>query len=234
MFIKPELKIVSVEDTPELNLPHENWIPSVVRPGFGLNGRGSITLFDLLKAAVRQRPDYIIVGEVRGEEAYTLFQAIATGHLGMCTLHAESVEAVINRLESEPMNIPRPLIAMIDDIVIQVRTEVNGKPARRVSTVTEIVGIDPKTKEILAHEVYKWDPQSDSFVYSGKSYVLERHRERLGLTKKEIENEIEKRKAVLQWMVENNIRRYTEVAKVIREYYADPDRVYRKVRVGVK
>ena len=234
MFIKPELKIVSVEDTPELNLPHENWIPSVVRPGFGLNGRGSITLFDLLKAAVRQRPDYIIVGEVRGEEAYTLFQAIATGHLGMCTLHAESVEAVINRLESEPMNIPRPLIAMIDDIVIQVRTEVNGKPARRVSTVTEIVGMDPKTKEILAHEVYKWDPQSDSFVYSGKSYVLERHRERLGLTKKEVENEIEKRKAVLQWMVENNIRRYTEVANVIREYYADPDRVYRKVRVGVK
>ena len=234
MFIKPELKIVSVEDTPELNLPHENWIPSVVRPGFGLNGKGSITLFDLLKAAVRQRPDYIIVGEVRGEEAYTLFQAIATGHLGMCTLHAESVEAVINRLESEPMNIPRPLIAMIDDIVIQVRTEVNGKPARRVSTVTEIVGMDPKTKEILAHEVYKWDPQSDSFVYSGKSYVLERHRERLGLTKKEVENEIEKRKAVLQWMVENNIRRYTEVAKVIREYYADPDRVYRKVRVGVK
>ena len=234
MFIKPELKIVSVEDTPELNLPHENWIPSVVRPGFGLDGRGSITLFDLLKAAVRQRPDYIIVGEVRGEEAYTLFQAIATGHLGMCTLHAESVEAVINRLESEPMNIPRPLIAMIDDIVIQIRTEVNGKPARRVSTVTEIVGMDPKTKEILAHEVYKWDPQSDSFVYSGKSYVLERHRERLGLTKKEVENEIEKRKAVLQWMVENNIRRYTEVAKVIREYYADPDRVYRKVRVGVK
>ncbi|MCD6243495.1 type II/IV secretion system ATPase subunit [Candidatus Bathyarchaeota archaeon] len=234
MFIKPELKIVSVEDTPELNLPHENWIPSVVRPGFGLNGKGSITLFDLLKAAVRQRPDYIIVGEVRGEEAYTLFQAIATGHLGMCTLHAESVEAVINRLESEPMNIPRPLIAMIDDIVIQVRTEVNGKPARRVSTVTEIVGMDPKTKEILAHEVYKWDPKSDSFVYSGKSYVLERHRERLGLTKKEVENEIERRKAVLQWMVENNIRRYTEVAKVIREYYADPDRVYRKVRVGVK
>ena len=234
MFIKPELKIVSVEDTPELNLPHENWIPSVVRPGFGLDGRGSITLFDLLKAAVRQRPDYIIVGEVRGEEAYTLFQAIATGHLGMCTLHAESVEAVINRLESEPMNIPRPLIAMIDDIVIQIRTEVNGKPARRVSTVTEIVGMDPKTKEILAHEVYKWDPKSDSFVYSGKSYVLERHRERLGLTKKEVENEIEKRKAVLQWMVENNIRRYTEVAKVIREYYADPDRVYRKVRVGVK
>ncbi|RLI19941.1 type IV secretory pathway protein, partial [Candidatus Bathyarchaeota archaeon] len=230
MFIKPELKIVSVEDTPELNLPHENWIPSVVRPGFGLDGRGSISLFELLKAAVRQRPDYIIVGEVRGEEAYTLFQAIATGHLGMCTLHAESVEAVINRLESEPMNIPRPLIAMLDDVVIQVRTEIDGRPARRVSTVTEIVGMDPETKEILAHEVYRWNPQNDSFTYSGKSYVLERHRERLGLTERAVEREIERRRAVLQWMVDNNIRRYTDVANVIREYYADPERVYRKVR----
>ena len=88
MFIKPELKIVSVEDTAELNLPHENWIPSVVRQGFGFEEKGAITLFDLLKAAVRQRPDYIIVGEVRGEEAYTLFQAMATGHLGMSTIHA--------------------------------------------------------------------------------------------------------------------------------------------------
>jgi len=234
MFIKPELKIVSVEDTPELNLPHENWIPSVARPGFGLDGKGSISLFELLKAAVRQRPDYIIVGEVRGEEAYTLFQAIATGHLGMCTLHAESVEAVINRLESEPMNIPRPLIAMLDDIVIQIRTEVGGRPARRISTVTEIVGVNPETKEIMAHEVYKWNPQDDSFIYSGKSYVLERHRKRLGITEKEVEREIERRKAVLQWMADNNIRRYTEVANVIREYYADPERVYRKVRVGVK
>jgi len=137
MFIKPELKIVSVEDTPELNLPRENWIPSVVRPGFGFCEKGAITLFDLLKAAVRQRPDYIIVGEIRGEEAYTLFQAIATGHLGMCTMHAESVEAVINRLGSEPMNIPKPLIAMIDDVVIQVRTEIDGKPARRIKTVTK-------------------------------------------------------------------------------------------------
>ncbi|HML02690.1 MAG TPA: type II/IV secretion system ATPase subunit, partial [Candidatus Bathyarchaeia archaeon] len=108
MFIKPELKIVSVEDTAELNLPHENWIPSVVRAGYGFEENvDAITLFDLLKAAVRQRPDFIIVGEVRGEEAYTLFQAMATGHLGMSTIHAESVDSVLRRMESEPMNIPR-------------------------------------------------------------------------------------------------------------------------------
>ena len=234
MFIKPELKIVSVEDTPELNLPHENWIPSVVRPGFGPSEKGAITLFDLLKAAVRQRPDYIIVGEIRGEEAYTLFQAIATGHLGMCTIHAESVEAVINRLESEPMNIPRPLIAMIDDIVIQIRTEINGRPARRIKTVTEVVELSPKTKEIKIHEVYRWNPRDDSFTFSGKSYILERHMKKFGLEWKEIEKELKRRAAVLKWMVENNIRKYTEVAKVIREYYADPERVYRKARVGAK
>jgi len=234
MFIKPELKIVSVEDTPELNLPHENWIPSVVRPGFGFSEKGAITLFDLLKAAVRQRPDYIIVGEIRGEEAYTLFQAIATGHLGMCTIHAESVETVINRLESEPMNIPKTLIAMINDIVIQIRTEINGKPARRIKTVTEVVGLNTKTKEIKTHEVYRWNPKDDSFIFSGKSYILERHMKRLGLKWKEVEKELKRRAAVLQWMADNNIRKYTEVAKVIREYYADPERVYRKVRVGAK
>ena len=152
----------------------------------------------------------------------------------MCTMHAESVEAVINRLSSEPMNIPKPLIAMIDDIVIQVRTEINGKPARRIKTVTEIVGLDSKTGEIKTHEVYRWNPKDDSFTFSGKSYLLEKHTKRTGLKWKEIEKELKRRAAVLKWMAENNIRKYTEVAKVIREYYADPERVYRKVRVGSK
>ncbi|MGB9779205.1 MAG: type II/IV secretion system ATPase subunit, partial [Candidatus Bathyarchaeales archaeon] len=159
MFIKPEMKIVSVEDTQELNLPHENWIPSVVRLGFGHEDRkgGTITLFDLLKAAVRQRPDYIIVGEVRGEEAYTLFQAMATGHLGMSTIHAESVEATINRLQSEPMNIPKPLIAMTNVIMVMTRTEIEGKPARRASVTSEVLGLNSKTKSILTEDVFRWN-----------------------------------------------------------------------------
>src|SRR3989441_5029622 len=102
--------------------PHENWLSSVVRAGFGVTGEVSeITLFDLLKNAMRQRPEYIIVGEVRGAEAYTLMQAIATGHGGLATLHADSAEAAIHRLESEPMNIPRPLIPTIDVIAVQTR-----------------------------------------------------------------------------------------------------------------
>ncbi len=177
MFIKPEMKIVSVEDTQELNLPHENWVPSLVRLSFEHEEKsaGNITLFNLLKAAVRQRPDYIIVGEVRGEEAYTRFQAMATGHLGMCTIHAESVESAISRLESEPMNIPRPLIAMTDVIMVMARTEIDGKPARRTLTSTEIAGIDPISKKILTEEVFRWKAKEDIFEYLGHSNLLEKH-----------------------------------------------------------
>ena len=233
MFIKPGLKLVSVEDTAELNLPHENWIPSVARTGFGHNENenGDITLFDLLKAAVRQRPDYLIIGEVRGEEAYTLFQAMATGHLGMGTIHGESANSVIHRLESEPMNIPRPLLTMIDAIPVQLRTEVDGKPVRRTHAITEIVGLDPKTRELLTHDVYRWDARSDSFVYSGHSHLLEEKMKRKGLNKKELQNELYQRKTVLDWMVKKGIRKYTDVVSVIREYYADPTRVFRKARL---
>jgi flagellar protein FlaI len=232
MFIKPEFKIVSVEDTAELNLPHENWIPSVVRTG-SEKARTGITLFDLLKAAVRQRPDYIIVGEVRGEEAYTLFQAMATGHLGMSTIHGESVESALRRLEAAPMNIPRSLLPMIDIILVQGRTEIAGKPARRAFSATEMVGLDPRTKELLTNDVYHWDAGTDSFTYLGRSYVLERIMRKLGVSAQDVQNELLMRRTVLEWMVKNKIRKYTDVANLIREYYADPMRVYHKAKVGV-
>jgi len=236
MFIKPEMKIVSVEDTQELNLPHENWIPSVVRLSFGHDdkGAGNITLFDLLKAAVRQRPDYIIVGEVRGEEAYTLFQAMATGHLGMCTIHAESVESVINRLESEPMNIPKPLIAMTDVIMVMSRTEINGRPARRTTATAEVVDFNQNTKNIVTEEVFRWKAKEDYFDFSGHSSLLEEHMKKDDLSDEEIRRELQRRKIVLEWMVKKGIRRYIDVANVIREYYANSDRVFQKARVGLR
>jgi flagellar protein FlaI len=236
MFIKPEMKIVSVEDTQELNLPHENWIPSVVRLGFGNEDKrnGSITLFDLLKAAVRQRPDYIIVGEVRGEEAYTLFQAMATGHLGMCTLHAESVEAAMNRLESEPMNIPKPLVAMTNFIMVMNRTEVDGKPARRVSTTTEVLGYDAEKGLINTGETSVWNPKFDHFSSPGKSILLERRIAKMGISEEEVKRELYRRQTVLDWMAREGIRRHTDVANVIREYYANSERVFQKARVGLR
>jgi len=236
MFIKPEMKIVSVEDTQELNLPHENWIPSVVRVGFGSEGirNGSITLFDLLRTAVRQRPDYIVVGEVRGEEAYTLFQAMATGHLGMCTIHAESVEAVMNRLESEPMNIPKPLIAMIDTIMIMSRTEIGGKPARRVNSTTEILGLDRRKGSILTKEVLSWNPRFDKFTFSEHSPLLQEHTKKTGISEEEVKHELKRRQTILDWMTRKGIRRYTDVADVIRAYNANSDRVFQKARVGLR
>ena len=229
MFIKPDMKIVSIEDTPELNLPHENWIPTTTRAHIGLGTETSdITLFDLLKASLRQRPDYIIVGEIRGAEAYTLFQAVSTGHLGMSTIHAESVESAVYRLESEPMNVPRTLISGIDLITIQKRVEHVNKPTRRTVTTSEIVGLDPRSKEILTNEVYKWNPAEDTFEYTGRSYLVERIAEKRGITTDEANKEIQRRARVLEWMRERNVRNYKEVSDTIRRYYEDPEYVYKE------
>jgi len=233
MFIKPTAKIVSIEDTPELQLPHENWLPSVVRTGFGVSGKISeISLYDLLKNAMRQRPEYIIVGEVRGAEAYTLVQAIATGHGGLATLHADSVEAAIHRLESEPMNIPRPLITTIDVVAVQSRVRLGDKSVRRIVSVSEIVGIDPLTKDILTNEIFKWDPRTDSFVYSGRSYVLEKLVKRHGVVFDAATKELENRKQLIQWMAENQVRDYKDVVEFIRSYYLDSAGVLERIRKG--
>jgi len=234
MFIVPDFKVVSIEDTAELNLPHENWIPSVSRTGFGAVGSpAEISLFDLLKAAMRQRPDYIIVGEVRGGEAYTLFQSMATGHGGLSSMHADSVTAAIHRLESEPMNIPPTLIMTLDVIAMQSRVRVAERSTRRITHIAELVRIDPVSKEILINDVFKWEPKTDSFVYSGRSYVLEKIVERHGVPMELIKKELDRRKTVLDWMVKAGIRRYTDVSAVIRDYYADSTKVYEKARLGL-
>lgn len=224
MFIRPDLKVVSIEDTPELNLPHENWIPAATRTHFGLSTESAdVSLFDLLKASLRQRPDYIIVGEIRGAEAYTLFQAVSTGHLGMSTVHAESVESCVYRLESAPMNIPRTLIAGIDIILVQKRVELNGRPERKTVATSEIVGLDPRSGEILTNEVYRWNSSEDTFDFTGRSYILEKIADRTGKTPEQAMEEIQRRTKVIQWMIKTNVRNYKEVSNVIRRYLENPE-----------
>jgi len=219
MFIKPDLKIVSIEDTPELNLPHDNWIPAVTRTHFGLSTENAdVSLFDLLKASLRQRPDYIIVGEIRGSEAYTLFQAVSTGHLGMSTVHAESVESTVYRLESAPMNIPRTLIAGIDIILVLKRMDIAGKPGRKTISTSEIVGLDPRSGEILTNEVYHYNAAEDAFDYTGRSYIIEKIAEKTGITLEQANEEIERRKKIIRWMVKKHIRDYKDVSNIIRNY----------------
>jgi archaeal flagellar protein FlaI len=226
MFIKPDLKVVSIEDTPEINLPHENWIPATTRSHFGIaTDSADVTLFDLLKASLRQRPDYIIVGEIRGQEAYTLFQAVSTGHLGMSTVHAESVESAVYRLESAPMNIPRTLIAGIDIILVQKRVEIKGKPVRKTVAASEIVGLDPRSGEILTNEVYRWNATEGTFDYTGRSYILEKIAEKTGLSIEQAEEELANRRKVITWMAKKNIRNYKEVSDLIRTYLENPAKV---------
>ena len=232
MFIEPGEKIVSVEDTPELNLPHENWIQSVTR---GVGTAGEITMFDLLKASLRQRPDVLIVGEVRGEEAFTLLQSIATGHGGLGTIHADSVEATINRLTTEPMNIPRSLAGTtLDCIVMQLKIRLAERSVRRVVAVTEVVGHDPRTDEIVLNDAFKWDPIVDRFTYSGRSKLFDKITLKFGTRPEEIRRDIDGRKVFLDWLVAKNIRGHAEVSNQVREFYGGPYAVINKAKVELE
>jgi archaeal flagellar protein FlaI len=220
MFIPPDQKIVSVEDTPELNLSHKNWIQSISRGG---GVAGEITLFDLLKAALRQRPDIIIVGEVRGVEAFTLFQAIATGHGGLGTVHADSVEAAINRLTTEPMNVPKSLLgATLDCIIMQLRIKLKDKSVRRMVHVAEIVGHEGSTDQIVLNNVFKWDPVSDKYIFGGRSRLFDKITKRFGTTPEKIRQDLDDRRVFLAWLQQQNIRDYRDVSQQIREFYSDP------------
>jgi flagellar protein FlaI len=234
MFILPDNKVITIEDTPELNLPHKNWIASVARLGFGTAATAAeISLFDLLKAAMRQRPDYIIVGEVRGDEAFTLFQAMATGHGGLSSIHADSVLSVLRRLESAPLNIPRTLLPTLDMICVQSRMKVGNAPARRLVHLADVVGIDPSSGEVDINDVFKWDPKTDSFNFSGRSHTLEKLAERAGSSRESVQEEMRRRKTVLEYMAKKNIRRYSDVGATIRDYYMDPTRAYERARLGL-
>ncbi len=226
LFIPPESKIVSIEETREINLPHPNWIPGVSRQGFGevVNNKmvGEIDMYDLMKAALRQRPEYILVGEIRGQEAYVLFQAMATGHATYSTVHADSAKSLIHRMEGKPINIPRIMMRALDILTIQISTRLKGKRVRRCKQVIEIIDIDPTTKEILTNEVFHWDPVEDKHVYTGKSYVLEGIRARWDMSKDDIAQEIKNRSTILNWMKDNNVRKYEEVGKVVSRYAENP------------
>ena len=234
LFIPRESKIVSIEETREINLPHPNWIPGVVRSGFGevINDKlaGEIDLYDLMKAALRQRPEYILVGEIRGKEAYVLFQAMATGHTTYSTFHADSAQSLIHRLEGKPIEIPRVMLQSLDIVTIQIQAELGDKRVRRVKQIVEIVDIDPMTKEILTNEVFRWDPVQDHFYFSGKSYVMERIRNQHGQSKEDMLDELSRRVEILEWMQENNIRAFKDVARIVSSYIDTPDDVMEKVR----
>ncbi len=234
LFIPPQMKVVSIEDTREIQVAQKNWIAGITRGGFGprdAHGRqaGEIDMFALLKNALRQRPEYIIVGEVRGAEAYNLFQAMATGHSAYGTLHADSVDAAIHRLESDPINIPRPLLEALDIICVQILTRVGDMRVRRTKTVTEMVGLDPNTKEILTNEVFRWDPAHDEFEYTGTSYNMQRIALETGRTEDQVEQDWADREKVIRYLIRHKMHHYRDVHEVINAYYKHPEQTMRIV-----
>ena len=233
-FIRPGQKVVSIEDTQELNLPLENWIPAVSRQNFTDGKIGEINQYDLLRAALRQRPDIIIVGETRGREAYTLFQAMATGHGGFSSIHADSIEATLTRLASSPMDIPKQLIAnTLDIITLQLKIRVKERSVRRIIQISEIAGLDDGANKIKTHDFFKWDPITDVHKCTGNSIVLNKIKERIGESTETINEELRKRKLAIEWMVKNDIRQQEDVAREVHEFYSDSERFSERKRLGV-
>lgn len=224
LFIRPNLKVVSIEDTAELRLPHPHWIPEVSRTPLSIEGRkGEVTLFDLLRSSLRQRPDYIIMGEVRGKEAFVLFQQMATGHPSLATIHAASISQLMDRLTTPPISLPPSLLENIDIIVFLLFSRLRGSYVRRADSVLEVTGL--KDKLPVTREIFNWKPLDDSFSSVGKSIVLHKIAIKLGITQDSVKEELIRRKSVLEWMVAQEVYDYREVARVVSIYYNNPQRV---------
>ena len=234
-LVKPGSKIITIEETAELNLPHDNWVSLIARQSYGLGGSsvGEVALFDLVKTSMRHRPDIMIVGEIRGEEAYVLFQALATGHGGMATMHAENIDSAVKRLTSKPMEIAPAYIPLMNIVLSIQRIHLikNGekKAVRRVINVNEIADYEKYRTPI------SWEPAQDIHeTRLDKSILLTSISQKRGITKQELIEEIGKRKDVLHWMIEKNIRSYKDVAAIIGEYYARPKQIYEKIQTELE
>jgi len=227
LFMPENAKIITIEDTRELKLPHKNWIPSVTRHSFMGSDTGAVGMYDLLKAALRQRPEYLIVGEVRGQEAITLFQAMSTGHTSFSTLHADSVDSTIHRLEYPPLSVPRSMMQALDVFAIQSQVFIGKKRERRNFEITENLGIDPITKNIKTMKLFEWIPAKDSFTGLGASLsskILEDIAKFNAWSEEKLREELEVRKKLLELMAERAVSPEEFIAAV-RTYQVNPEKV---------
>ncbi|TET57298.1 secretion system protein E [Candidatus Bathyarchaeota archaeon] len=223
-LVRPNYKIISIEEVAEINLPHENWTATISRSGFGVASEGEITLYDLIKSAVRHRPDLIIVGEVRGEEAYVLFQALATGHGGLCTTHAEDVETAINRLTQPPMNIPSSIIPLMNCAIIvkHVRAPIflGGNKTLSSRKFIRVAEIEAASS---IRNVFTWNASIDAFEEKLKdSYLIAKIAKNMDVSVERIFDDLERRKETLLNMAEHNIRDYRSVNTVLSKHYYNP------------
>ncbi len=218
LLIPPEVKVVTVEESPELNLTsRENWISLITRLSTEA-GVANVTLYELLKSALRQRPDVIIVGEIRGEEAYTFFQAVSLGHGGLATMHAENTESAIQRLLAEPFKIPKSVLQLVRVYVCLGRVQLSGKVvARRVIEVREVEGVDPRTNELILGTPFKWSRDKDALVFSGYSHVIKLIAERKQVDYNEVFNDLLRRATVMKWAAKRKMG-VRDLQSVVRDY----------------
>jgi flagellar protein FlaI len=228
-FIPPDAKIISIEDTRELSLYQKNWVPNVTREMLGVK---PIDMNELVKVTMRQRPECLIVGEVRGVEAQAMFQAICTGHTAFSTMHAGSVQAAVNRLEGDPINLPRPMLAELDIVCLQLLTNLGSERVRRNLQITEFAGLDPITEEIRIVDTFHWDPSSDTFRKVEESWVLRELRRNLGMTPIQLKKELRNREKVLTWLASQADITPSQVADTLSQYYYNPESVLRRIGEG--
>ncbi len=221
-FIPPASKIVSIEDTPELQVPHPNWTREVVRNTS--DNSSSVTMFDLLRAALRQRPNEIIIGEIRGEEGAIAFQAMQTGHSCMATFHASSVERLIQRMTGHPINVPKTYVDNLNLVIIMSAVRLpNGSTGRRVLSINEVIEYDTATDSFGFIEVFRWDPATDTFEYPGymNAHLLEHVvAERRGMPPREhrqIYKILDDRANILRNLAEQEITNFYELHNVLTQ-----------------
>jgi flagellar protein FlaI len=231
-FIPASDRVVTIEDTAELRLPVEHWVRLETRPP-NIEGKGEITMDVLLKNALRMRPDRIVVGEVRGREANTLVAAMNTGHDGsLGTVHANSARETITRLTNPPMGVPMVMLPSLDIILMQNKFTYDGKMVRRITEIAEIRGM--RDGDVDLSVIYAWDPRDDTVKPTGRSMLALRKIAALkGVSLEDIQEEIDRRAKVIEYMVRKGLRRIKEVGEVVNEYYIDPDAMLRKVDEGV-
>jgi flagellar protein FlaI len=239
LFVPTAFKIVSIEDTREINLPHENWIAGTTRTGFTSSETSKtakdIDMFDLIRVALRQRPRVIIVGEVRGREAYTLFQAMTTGHLSYSTVHASDMHALIQRLENPPISLPRALLTSLDLIVFLNSVTVAAKPVRRITNVTEVIKLDPETNRLVTMTPFHWVSElDDRFNNNGGSRIMYNLKLQYGWSEKELQKEIQNRIMIMKWLRKKNLRSYSDVGTIVSKYHKDPKTILKLVEEDLK
>ncbi|QLD91132.1 Flp pilus assembly complex ATPase component TadA [Natronomonas salina] len=234
MFIPEDAKVVSIEDTREITLPHDNWIQSLTRESITSEGRGQVSMYELLQAALRQRPEYLLVGEVRTEQnvAFTFFQAIGTGHTAYTTIHAESVEGVLNRLENKPLNVPAQMVLELDIISIQKQTFMDGNRVRRNDGVTEILPGGDADDSVRAIDIFARDAEADTIQRVNNSQVLQDIADDRGWSGKELAEELRKRREFLQYLVDEDISGYHDVTSAIHMFGNDQAELMKQVESG--